>query len=273
VVKTPHELVNGVDKLVSLPEVCFMVNDLVNDPNVNVKDIGSVISQDPDLTARLLKLVNSSYYGFSKPVDTVSRAILMVGLRELQHMIWASSAVETFNDIPPSDANMASFWRHSIFTAVSARILARECNVLHPERLFVSGLLHDIGRLLIFQKLPEEAMQVVNIQRATPSKNLCEIEFEILGFDHAELGKVLCESWQLPESLSVAIGHHHTPRFNGEYELETALLHVGNVMAHALEMGEEDSFEHQVNPDAWKMLNLSQSTIKKVAPGSCDAIP
>ena len=263
-VKTPQEIVNGVDKLVSLPEVCFMVNDLVNDPNVNIKEIGSVISQDPDLTARLLKLVNSSYYGFSKPVDTVSRAILMVGLRELQHMVWASSAVETFNDIPPNDANMASFWRHSIFTAVSARILARECNVLHPERLFVSGLLHDIGRLLILQKLPEEAIQIINIQRACPARKLCEIENEILGFDHAELGKVLCESWQLPDSLSVAIGHHHTPEFNGEHELEIALLHVANVMAHALEMGEEDDFEHHVNIQAWKMLNLSQRTIKKV---------
>lgn len=262
--KTPNELVKGVDKLVSLPEVCFLVNDLVNDPNSDIRQIGSVISQDPDLTARLLKLVNSSYYGFTKPIDTVSRAILMVGLRELQHMVWASSAVETFNNLPPADANMASFWRHSIFTAVSARILARECHVLHPERLFVSGLLHDIGRLLIFHKLPDIAIEIIKIQKETPERHLSDIEKELLGFDHAELGKVLCESWQLPDSLADAIGNHHEPSFTGEYQLESALLHVANLMAHALELGEEDSFEAMADPRAWEMLNLSNTTIKRV---------
>lgn len=262
--KTPHELVKGVDKLVSLPEVCFLVNDLVNDPNSDIKQIGSVISQDPDLTARLLKLVNSSFYGFSTPIETVSRAIMMVGLRELQHMVWASSAVETFSNLPPADANMASFWRHSIFTAVTARIIARECHVLHPERLFVSGLLHDIGRLLIFIKLPTQAQQIIDVQHKKPERDLSEIEKSILGFDHAELGQVLCESWQLPESLSVAIANHHGMRLNDEYQLESSILHVANLMAHALEIGEEDTFMEQADPVAWQMLNLSSVKVKKV---------
>ncbi|MDX1810851.1 MAG: HDOD domain-containing protein [Gammaproteobacteria bacterium] len=262
--KTPQELVKGVDKLVSLPEVCFLVNDLVNDPNSDIQQIGSVISQDPDLTARLLKLVNSSYYGFTRPIETVSRAIMMIGLRELQHMVWASSAVETFNKLPPADANMASFWRHSIFTAVSARILARECHILHPERLFVAGLLHDIGRLLIFLKMPEEALQIIEKQGKDARINLSDVEKEVLGFDHAELGKVLCESWQLPESLTTAIGNHHDPVLEGEFQLESAILHVANLMAHALEMGEEEQFHQMANREAWGMLNLSDKVIKKV---------
>ena len=262
--KTPHEIVRGVEKLVSLPEVCFLVNDLVNDPNSDIKQIGSVISQDPDLTARLLKLVNSSYYGFTKPIETVSRAIMMVGMRELQHMIWASSAVETFNSLPPADANMANFWRHSIFTAVSARIIARECNVLHPERMFVSGLLHDIGRLLIFHKLPEEAARIIEEQKTRPSQALTDIEKEVIGYDHAELGKVLCESWQLPESLTTAIGNHHEPVLQGDYQLESAILHVANLMADALELGEEENFHKMADQQAWAMLNLSDEAVKKV---------
>ncbi len=262
--KTPQDLVKGVDKLVSLPEVCFLVNDLVNDPNSDINQIGSVISQDPDLTARLLKLVNSSFYGFVKPIETVSRAIMMVGLRDLQHIVWASSAVETFNHLSPADVNMASFWRHSIFTGVSARIIAREVNVLHPERLFVSGLLHDIGRLLIFIKAPEAAKEIIEQQKSDPEAPLVDIEKAVLGFDHAELGKVLCESWQLPESLLSAIGNHHEPDFSDEFQLESAILHVANHAAHALELGEEDKLLQVADARAQAILDLSDESMKKV---------
>ena len=263
IAKTAEQLVKGVDKLVSLPEVCFMVNDMVNDPNSDIVQIGNIISQDPDLTARLLRLVNSSYYGFETPVDTVSRAIIMVGLRDLQSMIWASSAVETFNHLPPSDANMAGFWRHSIFCAVTARILARECHILHPERLFVAGLLHDIGRLLIFHKLPEQAQLILDREKQSVNCDITEIERDILGYDHAEIGRALCESWGLPEALAYSIGGHHHPGTDENYKLESAILHVANIMAHALEMGEEDSFQKGADKDAWNLLNLSEESIKR----------
>jgi len=263
IAKSAEELVEGVDKLVSLPEVCFMVNDLVNDPNSDIAQIGNVISQDPDLTARLLKLVNSSYYGFETPVDTVSRAIMMVGLRDLQSMIWASSAVETFNDLSPSDANMASFWRHSIFCAVTARILARECHILHPERLFVAGLLHDIGRLLIYIKLPEQSQAIFDKERSSVNCDVTELEREVLGYDHADIGKALCQNWGLPEGLAYSIGTHHVTGTDERFRLESAILHVANIMAHALEMGEEEDFQKAANQDAWKLLNLSEVAIKR----------
>jgi len=263
IAKTAEQLVKGVDKLVSLPEVCFMVNDLVNDPHSDIVQIGNVISQDPDLTARLLKLVNSSYYGFETPVDTVSRAIMMVGLRDLQSMIWASSAVETFNHLSPADANMAGFWRHSVFCAVTARILARECHVLHPERLFVAGLLHDIGRLLIFHKMPKQAQEIIEKEKLCLDVDVAEIEREVLGFDHAEIGRALCESWGLPEGLTYSIGNHHHPGTNELYKLESAILHVANIMAHALEMGDEDNFHEGADQNAWELLNLSEDAIKR----------
>ncbi len=263
VYKTPSDLVRGVDKLVSLPEVCFLVNDLVNDPKSEIEQVGSVISQDPDLTARLLKLVNSSYYGFETPIDTVSRAVMMVGLRELQHMVWASSAVETFKSLPPEDANMAGFWRHSIFCAVVARILARECNVLHPERLFVTGLMHDIGRLLMFIKMPEASSKIFNMEKASPERNIEEFEQEVLGYDHTDIGLALCKSWGLPESISTAIGNHHAPSTADEYELESAILYVANLMAHALELGDEDDFQKTADVEVWQLLNLSEKSIKK----------
>lgn len=261
---TPEELVKGVDKLVSLPEVCFLVNDLVNDPNSEIAQIGSVISQDPDLTARLLKLVNSSYYGFETPIDTVSRAVMMVGLKELQHMVWTSSAVETFNNLSPADISMASFWRHSIFCAVVARILARECHILHPERLFVAGLIHDLGKLLIYSKIPEAAEEILRLEKLDPERYITDIETQVLGYDHAEIGMALCRSWRLPESLVISIGYHHDPTGVSEFKLETAILHVANLMAIALEMGDEENFHYRADREAWQLLNLSAETIKRI---------
>ncbi len=258
-----YDLVEGVDKLVSLPEVCFMVNDMVNDPRSEFEAIGSVISQDPDLTARLLKLVNSSFYDFDTPVDTVSRAVMLVGMSELQHMVWASSAVETFDNLSPEDANMAGFWRHSIFCAVTARILARECDVLHPERMYVAGLLHDIGRLIIYLKLPNEAAKIIAHDRAKPDRGGASIEDELLGFNHAQIGLALCHRWGLPDSLGTAVGFHHDPEQAENFKLETAILHVANIMAHGLEMGDEDTFQERTNKKAWQLLNLSDEAIRR----------
>ena len=260
-----HILVREVEKLVSLPEVCFLINDLVNDPNCNVDEIGHVISQDPDLTVRLLKLVNSSIYGFPAKIDTVSRAILVVGLKELQHVVWASSAVETFSKLPPGQVNMAGFWRHSIFSAVVARILAKERNVLHPERLFVAGLLHDIGRLLIYIEKPDEAKRILDFEEQNPGVDAVDLECEILGFDHAELAAALMLKWDLPLGLCESVRYHHEPARAENYLLDASIVHVANIIAHALESGEEENeLKQRISPAAWELLEIPEDKIKRI---------
>ncbi len=259
------KLVQDVEKLVSLPEVCFLINDLVNDPNCNVDEIGHVISQDPDLTVRLLKLVNSSLYGFSTKIDTVSRAVLVVGLKELQHVVWASSAVETFSKLPPAQVNMAGFWRHSIFSAVVARILAKERDVLHPERLFVAGLLHDIGRLLIYTERPIEAKQILDFEAQNPEANIIDLESEALGFDHAEVAAALMLKWNLPYGLCEAVRYHHQPSRAKEHLLDASIVHVANIIAHALESGEEENeLKQRISPTAWELLEIPENKIKRI---------
>lgn len=263
---SPESLVKNVEQLVSLPEVCFLVNDLVNDPLSELEDIGQVIAQDPDLTARLLKLVNSSYYGFSKKIETVSRAILMVGLKDLQHMVWASTAVETFANLSPDEANMAVYWRHSIFTAVVARLLARQANILHPERLFVAGLLHDVGHLLIYTRLPKQAAKILAERNKREGiHSVCDIERQILGFDHAEVAQALFKEWQLSDHLGYAVRFHHQPSAApDEYILDASILHMADIMAHALELGEEDSMKQVCDPVAWELLKLDEKRVKPV---------
>ena len=122
---------------------------MLEDPNTTANDLGRVIGRDTGLTARLLKIVNSAFYGFQSRIETVSRAVTIIGMRELRGLVLAASAIEAFSKVPNKVLNMANFWRHSVYCGVVAQLLAERSNVLHAERLFVAGLLHDIGLVAI----------------------------------------------------------------------------------------------------------------------------
>ncbi|MFK5914244.1 MAG: HDOD domain-containing protein [Woeseiaceae bacterium] len=258
---TPKELVTGSIRLVSLPEVCIRVNEMLDDVSVTAVDLGHVISQDTSLTARLLKIVNSSYYGFQSKIDTVSRAVTVVGLRELRGLIIAVSAVETFSNVPDSVLNKVSFWRHSVYCGVIARLLAEKCNVLHSERLFVAGLLHDIGKLVIAQRLPTETRKIA----LEADERFCfefEVEQDLLGFNHAEVGGELMLAWNMPDSLFEAVAYHHDPVQAEVARIETCLIHIANCFTDEAEQ-ELDMTQHsalpEINPLAWEITGLDKS--------------
>jgi len=236
---TPQELVSGVVRLVSLPEVCIRVNEMMDDPVVNATDIGKVIAQDTSLTARLLKIVNSAFYGFQARIDTVSRAVTVIGLRELRGLVLAASAVESFSKLPNDVLNLVNFWRHSVYCGVVAQLLAQKCNVLHSERLFIAGLLHDIGKLVITNKMINESREVI---KRVETKKIPDYDAEqaILGFDHAEVGGELLKEWNMPESLCNAVKYHHRPRAAMEPTIEICIAHIANIITIRAEHGMSD---------------------------------
>lgn len=236
---TPAELVAKNLKLVSLPEICIQVQELADSPMSTAESIGEVISTDSALSARLLKIVNSAFYGMPSRVDTISRAVNLLGMRELKNLTFAASAAEVFSDIPPDLVDMAGFWQHSIYTGLVARQLAQHCNVLHAERLFTAGLLHDVGRLLIYIKLPEQAKQA-EIMRLESERHLCDIEDELMGFDHTEVGYALLSEWQLPANLCATIRYHHRPQDAHDAHLESAILHIADIVAHCAQTCKHD---------------------------------
>lgn len=231
---TPENLVRNNIQLVSLPEVCMQVQTMADDPNAGAEDLGRLIRQDTALTTKLLRLVNSAFYGFPSKVETVNRAVSLVGIAELRNITLAASAAEIFADIPGDLMDMVSFWRHSVFTGLVARKLAADCHVLHNERLFTAGLLHDVGRLLIFMRLPEQAHEILAVERADHN-DLCTLERAVLSFDHAEAGAALLEFWKLPPSLCAAVRYHHAPQQANDAELEAAILHLANAITNYLE--------------------------------------
>lgn len=263
---TAKELVTGSIRLVSLPEVCIRVNEMLDEPAVTAADLGKVISQDTSLTARLLKIVNSSYYGFQARVETVSRAVTVVGLRELRGLVIAASAVETFSNVPDEILNKVRFWRHSLYCGVIARLLAEKCNVLHSERLFVAGLLHDIGKLVIAQRLPLETKNVVQ-QSESEGRLGLEVEQEILGFDHAEVGGELMKAWNMPDTLFESVAYHHHPNNAEAGVMETCLIHIANIFTDEAEQGldmKNDKPLRTIDSFAWEMTGLDESVKDEV---------
>jgi len=259
-----QELVKGVGKLTSLPEVCVRVNEMVDDPRVSASAIGNVISRDTALTVQLLRLANSAFYNFPSNISTISRAVTVIGERELRYLVLALSAVRAFSKVPIELINMASFWRHSVYTGVMSRLIAKRCHVLHAERLFVAGLMHDVGKLVALSRVPE--LESEAIQRAEETgEALHKIEKELIGCDHAEVGRCLLEQWNLPSVLCETVGCHHDVDMAVEARLDAAIVHIANIAANRAELTiDHDGAIPEVDPIAWEQTGLNEDVIEEL---------
>ncbi len=267
----PQDLVKGSIKLVSLPEIFIKINEMVDDPASSASDVGRVITQDPALTARLLKIANSPLYGFPSRIDTVSRAITIIGMRGIRDLVLATSTIGIFSRLSTDFLDMSNFWRHSIYCGVLARLLAGQCNVLHVEPFFIGGLLHDIGQLIILNKLPEMAREA-HLRAKDSDLPLTEVEREVIGFDHAQVGAELLRFWRLPVNILDAVEFHHQPGEAKDAPVNAALVHIANHFAsQAYPLAtREDSHESEtamelpIDPVAWTISGLNNEILNEI---------
>jgi len=270
---TAQALVKEINKLVSLPEICTKLDQLMDSPHNTIQAMAKLISQDVNLSARLLKLANSSLYGFSGRIDSIPRAISIIGTTELMILIMATSTMMTFKNIPGQFFNMAGFWRHSVYCGVFAKRVAVLCNILHPDRLFIAGLMHDIGLLAICSKYPDMANQIfekLGSTEATTNKRIYEVERELFGYDHAEVGRELAIKWHLPEYLQDAIYYHHHLEEADKPVLDAAIIHIASEATHAIETGAIENFNEEINEMVWPLTGLNKETIDEIHD---DALP
>ena len=202
---SPQELVNSNIELVSLPLIVTKVNELLNSPTASAADIAELISQDPALTLRLLKIVNSPFYNFPSKIETVSMAITVLGINQLRDLLIATTLVNRFKSNPDTDFDIETFWCHSITTGLAARTIALNRKIPNSERLFISGLLHDIGKMLMALLLPMHYAELNQSYLQSAKAN----ETDIFGFNHDELGECLLNSWHFPSTIATPIRHHH----------------------------------------------------------------
>jgi putative nucleotidyltransferase with HDIG domain len=253
---TPRELVAGIGDIVTLPEVYLRVRSLLDDPRSSAADIAEVVSHDPALTLRLLKLVNSAFYGFPAKIGSVSHAITIVGTRELHNLVLATTAPRALEGLEGEPVDLTTFWHHSVYTAMVARLLARERGLRNTEYVFVAGLLHDVGQLVLRHVLPEVAEAV--LEEGEQALGYWRAERARLGFCHAEVGGALMSEWGLPEGLCEAVACHHEPGRAEAFPVEAALVHIANAIADTVEPPRGGrSPEAVVDPGAWERAGLT----------------
>ena len=252
----PKDLITGSARTSSLPEIFIMINEMVNDPTSSFSDIAQVVNLDTALSARLLRIVNSSFYSFPSNIETVTQAITVIGTEQLHNLALATTIISNFKGIPDKMLNMNLFWQHSIGVAIVARNLAIHCRETNPERFYLAGILHDIGRLIILENLPNEASEIITRHNKIGGIVL-EIEREVLGFDHGEVGAALAKNWGLPLSLEEIIGNHHSPSLSNRYPLETTIIHLADIIAKAMGLGSSgDIYVPPLDEKSWEQLGL-----------------
>ena len=242
--------------LPEIPSIVFELNEVIANPLSSAEDIAQVVHRSPSLTALLLKIVNSPFYGFPSKIDKISLAVTLIGTREISGLALGISIISQFNNIPKEILSMYSFLRHSLACGIISRILAAHKSIPQTEQLFVSGLLHDLGRLILYSYFPEESLNILGRARLS-DKLLYQQETDYLGCNHTHLVKQLLQQWKLPMVLENNVFYHHNPS-EAQQPIPATLVHLADVITNSLGIG--TSGERYVPPldnAAWENLGLS----------------
>lgn len=255
-----QSLVDNACDLISLPEVTLRVNEIANDPNSSADDMAAVISQDPALVVRMLKVANSAYYGLSNEVETISRAVAVLGTNKIRDLVLSSSASEAFDGIPNDLISMQDFWHHSLYCGLLAQILSKKSKKTDSESIFIAGLLHDIGQLLMFNQMPEKSHEaILLLMEGSEELETFEAERHAFGFDHMQVGAALIKSWKLAPVLQECIEFHHEPQNAKNFKAEVAMINIANavaVMADFDSMNPDDEIP-MISPSSWELTGLT----------------
>ncbi len=249
-------IVSDSTKLFSLPTIFHKINQVVNDPETTFQDVAEIISQDVSLTARLLKIANSSFFGFSDKIDTITHAVSVIGSDQLRDLALGTYVIDAFKGMNQNSISMESFWKHSIAAGIASRVIAVYKRSENPERLYIAGMLHEVGRLIIFANFEKEVEKILEVY-GQEDDLLCNIEKEQFGWNHAFLGAEFLKSWNLSEPQIEAVKFHLNPLEAKSYQKETAIIHFGSVIAKILGLGNGgENFIPKIETKAWDILGL-----------------
>ena len=207
--------VREISHIATLPEITVKIIELVEDPNSTAQDLHKVIANDPALCSRVLKVVNSSFYGLPGQIGSINRAIVMLGLNAVKNIAISASLAKLFRggELCPNLA-ARDLWVHSITTAAACKLLADTLGMGVPDEAFLAGLIHDIGVMVELQSDRKKLVDVVgrlNMKDGVPANEMLTLEREVYGADHQAFGAGLCEKWKFPKAFAAVTGNHHNP--------------------------------------------------------------
>jgi putative nucleotidyltransferase with HDIG domain len=264
-------LIAKVEDLPTLPRTVLRITEMVNDPRASARDLSRIITDDQVLTARLLKLVNSSFYGFPQRVSTVTGAIVLIGFDAIRNLLLTTSVFDLFPSPSSRDRrHQEALWDHSLGCAIGAKAIGEVLRYEKLEELFVAGLLHDIGKIVTMTLLPE---QFARITRRVSQDGLLisAVEAEVLGCTHADIGRMLAQRWNLPAKLMSLIEHHHDPAAAGAWSVEASIVHLADILTRALRLGSGgDAKVPALDHSAWDFLKLKTVSLDGIMAAMLD---
>jgi len=253
------KVVSQVGDLPAMPEVVARVMELTEDPNVTVSDVSAVIESDPALTAKLLKVSNSSYYGMRQVVGTLKLALVILGVREVRNIVLGISVLDVLHDDETAILlSRRGLWPHSVLVAGVAKKLGTEIELSSQGEDFIAGLLHDIGKLVLWRQAGEEYHALYHDCVAS-GRPLHECEMDRYGFDHGDVASALASAWSLPDSLACAIHFHHErpDRDLNQCRIPrlAAVVRIANLAAHDDWDAESPEDLRSCTTNAWALLS------------------
>ncbi|MBI3592574.1 MAG: HDOD domain-containing protein [Nitrospirae bacterium] len=250
--------IEKIDTLPTIPSILRKLLAIIEKPKISIDEIGNFIASDPVLTSRILKMVNSPIYGFPGRISSVHQALILLGLNVVKGMLLGVSVFEAMQK------TMVGLWEHSLGCAVTARIIAQKKGMSEPEEISIAALLHDIGKVVLGLKFPDEYK---NIMADAEAKEMFILDAEknSLDINHADAGGWIAQKWNFPRNLIEVIEYSHKPHLSKTVPVRTAIVHLADILIRAEGFGfAGDNFVPAINSSAWQLLNLSESDIRDI---------
>lgn len=229
--------IETITDLPTLPVVVGRITSQIANPSTNAADIGRLIEQDQALTGKVLRLVNSAYYGFPKQIKSIQHAVVILGFNKVKTIIITASVFGAFKNRKSMGLDLERFWQHSLGTAIAAKVAAEAIGMAHAaEDAFIGGLLHDIGKVVLDQYQPTIYGPIVKYAN-DKGILLLEAEKEVMGVTHATVGEWVMEKWRLPPTIVRMVADHHNPNKSSDRRELVASVHLGDILARALGVG------------------------------------
>lgn len=267
-------VIGGIHNLPTPPIVFTQIQKVLNNPNTSAYDIASILQEDPAISAKVLKLTNSAYYGLTRTIESVKQAVVIIGLDAVKNLVLSASVFEMFADDQIDAEFQDFFWRHSLATAFAARLLAHSLkgkNGFSAETGFSAGLLHDIGKMVISVYMPDDNRKIKEARAERSDTPVHVLEDDIMGYNHAQIGGFLGENWTLPAQLLDAIRYHHQPQLTEDPDNPVpAQIHLANYLAtytFEVEVDADDNrnFIEPVQPEVLESVGLTLETLEAMA--------
>ena len=263
-----RRVIENIDHLPSLPSIVTRLIQVVNSPDTSAEDAAELIEKDPALTSKMIRLANSAFYGIPRSISSVSSAVVILGFNTIRSLVLSASVMKMFPGAQMQAIDKDRFWKHAIVCAIAAKVIVRHfinVRMMDPESAFCAGILHDIGKLIFNEFIPDDYRETCEYAQKK-GISLLDAETKILGINHAEIGRILSDKWALPLDLEYSLVYHHEPAQSDTILDLVTTVHFADILTHRLGMG---LYDNETQYGEWEkartVLNISETDYRRVS--------